>query len=154
MATAKATTESACDTEAPGNCCQRQVSQTSQPRWRATVSCNSGPASRRAAGAARKKSQPYTAVAAPYSPSSSRGTRGAMRSIGEGAPRGPRGVCRIVALTWPPLGCGATATQRPRAAAAKAVDPVVLCRPEMANAVVVGMQWGDEGKGKIVDLLC
>ncbi len=24
----------------------------------------------------------------------------------------------------------------------------------MANAVVVGMQWGDEGKGKIVDLLC
>src|SRR5437764_1038694 len=25
---------------------------------------------------------------------------------------------------------------------------------EMANAVIVGMQWGDEGKGKIVDLLC
>jgi len=24
----------------------------------------------------------------------------------------------------------------------------------MANLVVVGMQWGDEGKGKIVDLLC
>jgi adenylosuccinate synthase len=24
----------------------------------------------------------------------------------------------------------------------------------MANVVVVGMQWGDEGKGKIVDLLC
>ena len=24
----------------------------------------------------------------------------------------------------------------------------------MANAVIVGMQWGDEGKGKIVDLLC
>ncbi len=24
----------------------------------------------------------------------------------------------------------------------------------MANIVVVGMQWGDEGKGKIVDLLC
>ncbi|HVS04299.1 MAG TPA: adenylosuccinate synthase [Thermoanaerobaculia bacterium] len=24
----------------------------------------------------------------------------------------------------------------------------------MANTVVVGMQWGDEGKGKIVDLLC
>ena len=24
----------------------------------------------------------------------------------------------------------------------------------MANAVVVGMQWGDEGKGKIVDLIC
>jgi adenylosuccinate synthase len=24
----------------------------------------------------------------------------------------------------------------------------------MSNAVVVGMQWGDEGKGKIVDLLC
>ena len=24
----------------------------------------------------------------------------------------------------------------------------------MPNAVVVGMQWGDEGKGKIVDLLC
>ena len=24
----------------------------------------------------------------------------------------------------------------------------------MANSVVLGMQWGDEGKGKIVDLLC
>jgi len=24
----------------------------------------------------------------------------------------------------------------------------------MANVVIVGMQWGDEGKGKIVDLLC
>jgi adenylosuccinate synthase len=24
----------------------------------------------------------------------------------------------------------------------------------MANVIVVGMQWGDEGKGKIVDLLC
>ncbi|HXU47327.1 MAG TPA: adenylosuccinate synthase [Thermoanaerobaculia bacterium] len=24
----------------------------------------------------------------------------------------------------------------------------------MANTVIVGMQWGDEGKGKIVDLLC
>jgi adenylosuccinate synthase len=24
----------------------------------------------------------------------------------------------------------------------------------MANTVVIGMQWGDEGKGKIVDLLC
>jgi adenylosuccinate synthase len=24
----------------------------------------------------------------------------------------------------------------------------------MANAIIVGMQWGDEGKGKIVDLLC
>jgi adenylosuccinate synthase len=24
----------------------------------------------------------------------------------------------------------------------------------MANAVIVGMQWGDEGKGKIVDLVC
>lgn len=24
----------------------------------------------------------------------------------------------------------------------------------MANAVIVGMQWGDEGKGKVVDLLC
>jgi len=24
----------------------------------------------------------------------------------------------------------------------------------MANVVVVGMQWGDEGKGKIIDLLC
>lgn len=24
----------------------------------------------------------------------------------------------------------------------------------MSNAVIVGMQWGDEGKGKIVDLLC
>ena len=24
----------------------------------------------------------------------------------------------------------------------------------MANVVVVGLQWGDEGKGKIVDLLC
>ena len=24
----------------------------------------------------------------------------------------------------------------------------------MANLVIVGMQWGDEGKGKIVDLLC
>jgi adenylosuccinate synthase len=24
----------------------------------------------------------------------------------------------------------------------------------MANVVVVGMQWGDEGKGKVVDLLC
>ena len=24
----------------------------------------------------------------------------------------------------------------------------------MANAIVLGMQWGDEGKGKIVDLLC
>ena len=24
----------------------------------------------------------------------------------------------------------------------------------MANIVVVGLQWGDEGKGKIVDLLC
>jgi len=24
----------------------------------------------------------------------------------------------------------------------------------MANAVIAGMQWGDEGKGKIVDLLC
>ena len=26
--------------------------------------------------------------------------------------------------------------------------------PEMANVVVVGSQWGDEGKGKIVDWLC
>ena len=25
---------------------------------------------------------------------------------------------------------------------------------DMANVVIVGMQWGDEGKGKIVDLLC
>ena len=49
---------------------------------------------------------------------------------------------------------GAGATRRRRPAAATAADPVVLCRPEMANAVVVGMQWGDEGKGKIVDLLC
>ncbi|MBV8201906.1 MAG: adenylosuccinate synthetase, partial [Acidobacteria bacterium] len=24
----------------------------------------------------------------------------------------------------------------------------------MANVIIVGMQWGDEGKGKIVDLLC
>lgn len=24
----------------------------------------------------------------------------------------------------------------------------------MANAIIVGMQWGDEGKGKIVDLIC
>ena len=24
----------------------------------------------------------------------------------------------------------------------------------MANSVIIGMQWGDEGKGKIVDLLC
>ena len=24
----------------------------------------------------------------------------------------------------------------------------------MSNLVVIGMQWGDEGKGKIVDLLC
>ncbi len=24
----------------------------------------------------------------------------------------------------------------------------------MANTVVIGMQWGDEGKGKIVDLIC
>ena len=24
----------------------------------------------------------------------------------------------------------------------------------MANAIIIGMQWGDEGKGKIVDLLC
>ncbi|MEM6794902.1 MAG: adenylosuccinate synthetase, partial [Acidobacteriota bacterium] len=24
----------------------------------------------------------------------------------------------------------------------------------MANTVVLGMQWGDEGKGKIVDLIC
>ena len=24
----------------------------------------------------------------------------------------------------------------------------------MASTVIVGMQWGDEGKGKIVDLLC
>lgn len=24
----------------------------------------------------------------------------------------------------------------------------------MANSIVVGMQWGDEGKGKVVDLLC
>ena len=24
----------------------------------------------------------------------------------------------------------------------------------MANVVVVGAQWGDEGKGKIVDYLC
>jgi adenylosuccinate synthase len=24
----------------------------------------------------------------------------------------------------------------------------------MANLVVVGGQWGDEGKGKVVDLLC
>jgi len=24
----------------------------------------------------------------------------------------------------------------------------------MANVIILGMQWGDEGKGKIVDLLC
>ena len=24
----------------------------------------------------------------------------------------------------------------------------------MANTIVLGMQWGDEGKGKIVDLIC
>ena len=24
----------------------------------------------------------------------------------------------------------------------------------MPNLVIVGMQWGDEGKGKIVDLIC
>ncbi|MBP1620462.1 MAG: Adenylosuccinate synthetase, partial [Acidobacteria bacterium] len=24
----------------------------------------------------------------------------------------------------------------------------------MANVVIVGGQWGDEGKGKVVDLLC
>ena len=24
----------------------------------------------------------------------------------------------------------------------------------MANSIVLGMQWGDEGKGKIVDLIC
>src|SRR5688572_28915274 len=24
----------------------------------------------------------------------------------------------------------------------------------MANVIIIGMQWGDEGKGKIVDLLC
>ncbi len=24
----------------------------------------------------------------------------------------------------------------------------------MSNVVIVGMQWGDEGKGKIVDLVC
>src|SRR5258708_21002668 len=24
----------------------------------------------------------------------------------------------------------------------------------MSNVIIVGMQWGDEGKGKIVDLLC
>jgi adenylosuccinate synthase len=26
--------------------------------------------------------------------------------------------------------------------------------PEMPNTVLTGMQWGDEGKGKIIDLLC
>jgi len=30
----------------------------------------------------------------------------------------------------------------------------VYAGPVMANTVVVGMQWGDEGKGKVVDLLC
>src|SRR6185369_15452239 len=27
-------------------------------------------------------------------------------------------------------------------------------RGDMTNVIIVGMQWGDEGKGKIVDLLC
>ena len=45
------------------------------------------------------------------------------------------------------------------------VSPAGFCRERrlkqkdraeigMANVVIVGMQWGDEGKGKIVDLLC
>ena len=28
------------------------------------------------------------------------------------------------------------------------------CAARMVNVIIVGMQWGDEGKGKIVDLLC
>src|SRR6185295_8014654 len=31
---------------------------------------------------------------------------------------------------------------------------LLTCLADMANVVIVGMQWGDEGKGKIVDLLC
>src|SRR6476469_3048596 len=32
--------------------------------------------------------------------------------------------------------------------------PVLVSAPKMANVAVFGAQWGDEGKGKIVDLLC
>ncbi len=46
------------------------------------------------------------------------------------------------------LGVGASATL-------PAASPSGPARGlEMANTVVVGMQWGDEGKGKVVDLIC
>src|SRR4051794_29376650 len=40
------------------------------------------------------------------------------------------------------------------AAVARALELQKKSGTVMANVVIVGMQWGDEGKGKIVDLLC
>src|SRR5947208_2399793 len=60
---AKATTDSACETVAPGNWCQRRISAARYTRWRATVARSSGPASRPAPRLGLKKRTPYAVVA-------------------------------------------------------------------------------------------
>src|SRR5581483_2869782 len=45
-----------------------------------------------------------------------------------------------------------TAATRSERAARRAPSTEVRFPPDMANVVIVGAQWGDEGKGKVVDL--